>query len=163
MKILFKIIMFMVFFNLAAFLVAATGFFHGNTLYGDVTVYNPEDENYDLSDPYKLPTPEQMFDKLISGGPKVGPYDISWNFIIFTLIIATGVVGALLRSTVLVSIALVITLFFMFNNSQTLFRSIAGNMDASVMYIGLMIGIGVFIIVVLTIMDYAAGQSSSGR
>ena len=164
MKFLFKIILFLIFFQIALFFVAYTNFFP-NTIYGDVTHYG------DLSDPDNLPNAETMFNRIVLNAGEeaylvdVGPiqYNLTWGDLMIGIVAITIAVGALTRSPVLVTLLLICTMFlFMYNNSKDSIQGITENMHVSVQYFVLMIAVGVLVVIVLTIMDYAAGQRSSG-
>lgn len=160
MKFFFMVILFVVFFNISAFLIAATGFFPA-TLYGDVVTY-------DLNDPDNLPSPETMLNRLITNGGDVikivpGVFELRWDVLMGSIVAITIALGALTRSTIPVTLGLITTMFlFIYNNSKNTLSAMTQSMDATVQYIVLMLAVGILIIIVLTIMDYAAGQHSSG-
>lgn len=160
MKFFFKIILFMIFFNVACFFVAFTQFFP-NTIYGDIFVYGN-----DLSNPASLPTAETVFNRIIMNGGetfKLAGYEITWSVLMGSIVAITILVGALTRSTIVVTIGLISTMFlFIYNNSKNSLQSITQNMDVSAQYFVLMLSLGVLIIIIITIMDYASGQQSSG-
>ena len=157
MNIFFKIVFFMVMFNIAAVMIAATGFFP-NTIYGDLT-YAGIDEN-------TVTTPENVFDRLIlnAGEPVVivGKFTLNWATLIGSIVAITIIVGAITRSTVVVTLGIISTLFvFMYSNSKSAFDRILDNLDSSAAYVGVMLGVGVLILVIIVIMDYAAGQKNA--
>ena len=163
MKFLFKVILFMVFFNLAAFFVAYTNFFD-TTIYGDITVYGD-----DLSNPDNLPSAETIINRImLNGGDTVVlvPYlelELTWGVLMGSIMGITIALGAITRSPVIVTLGLISTMFlFIYNNSKNSLTAITQNMDVGAQYLVLMLGVGMLIIIVLTIMDYAAGQRSSG-
>lgn len=159
MKLLFRIVLFMLFFNIAAFMVSAMNIFP-NSLYGDATHYN-------LDDPTNLPTPEQMFDNLLLNNrmeiTKIIGFDLEWNIIIGGILVVVAAVAALTHSSGIISIGFTATMFvFMYTNSKSLFDGLAADMGHMTGYIALMLGLGVFVLVIITIMDYASGQTSAG-
>ena len=160
MKLLFKIILFLIFFQIATFFVAYSNFFP-NTIYGDVTSYG------DLSDPSSLPTAEVMFNRIVLNAgetveilPRI---ELTWGVLMGSIVLITIGLGALTRSPIIVTLGLISTMFlFMYNNSKDSIAGITQNMDVSVQYFVLMIGIGILVVIILTIMDYASGQHSGG-
>jgi len=151
-----------VFFNLAAFFVAYTNFFD-TTIYGDITTYG------DLSDPNSLPSAETMINRImLNGGDTVVlvpilELELTWGVLMGSIMAITIALGAITRSPVIITLGLISTMFlFIYNNSKNSLAAITQNMDVGAQYLVLMLGVGMLIIIVLTIMDYAAGQRSSG-
>jgi len=146
--------MFMVFFNIAAMFIAYTNFFP-NTLYGDTLGVG--------DDPANLKTAESVFTTL-SGGVTFFGYELSFVVIMSGLIIFSIGVGVFTKSGPIgLAMGLVGFLFVtMWTNSKQALDSISGSMDSSISYIMLMIGVGILIMFVITLMDYAAGQRSGG-
>lgn len=155
----FAFIIFMVMFNIAAFMIAATGFFP-YSIYGDAT------NNYDIDDPDNLRSPEEMFDKIVLNSEQevvqIAPgYNLTFGVLMASIVGITILVGAITRSTIPVTLGIISTMFlFMYNNSKTAFDQILDHLDASAGYIGLMLGLGMLMLCVIVIMDYAAGQKN---
>jgi len=153
-----KIVIFMVMFNIAAFLIAATGFFP-YSIYGDAT------NNYDLDDPSNLHSPETMFNQIILNAGEtftLAGFEITFGVLMGSIVIIAIGIGALTRSTIPITLGLLSTMFlFMYNNSKTAFDQIMTHLDETAGYIGLMLGLGVLILFVIVIMDYAAGQKNA--
>lgn len=156
MKKIFLIVLFMVFFNISAFLVASVGIFP-NTLYGDAF--------YNIEDTETLPTEQEMFGRLLENTytERYELLGISLGFweIMSALAVASIAIAIATKSTAPIAIALVGVMFgVMYMNSRSLFDQITGGLDGSVQYLVLMVGVGILILFVITAMDYAAGQSS---
>jgi hypothetical protein len=80
-----------------------------------------------------------------------------------SIVVITIAIGALTRSTIPVTLGLISTAFlFMYNNSKNSILQITDNLHHSVNYIVLMFGVAFLIIILITIMDYASGQSTTG-
>lgn len=159
MNILFRIILFMLMFNVAAFMISATGFFP-NTIYGDITHYSG------ASDPTNLATPEQMFNNIIlnSNGQafKLAGVTVTFGALMGSLVLIAIGVGALTRSTVPITLGLLSTMFlFMYSNSKTAFDNVADNLDSMGGYVALMLGLGVLFTIIVVVMDYASGQKNA--
>lgn len=166
MKMFFKIVMFLVFFNLAAFFVAATGFFDEEaTFYGDVF---KDIDDRDLEDPDNLPNATTVMERILLNGLEeitipVINFTLNWWAIIGGIIVFAIIVGYFTHSMAPIALGFVSSVFvLMFNNSQSMMLGITQNMHQVTQYIVLMIGVGVLIIIILTLMDYASGQASSG-
>jgi len=149
----------MVMFNIAAFLIASTGFFP-YSIYGDAT------NNYDLDDPSNLRSPESMLDRIILNSEgevhKIAGRPLTFGELMGAIVIIAIAVGALTRSTIPITLGLLATMFlFMYSNSKTAFDQIMTHLDETAGYIGLMLGLGVLILVIIVIMDYAAGQKNA--
>lgn len=148
----------MVFFNIAAFLVAATGFFP-NSLYGDA-VYE------DLNDPDSLLAPEEVLNRIMLNSNQeiveiIPGFRLTFGVLMASIVIITIAIGALTRSTIPITMGLLSTMFlFMYTNSKNVFDRMLDNFDSSVGYIGLMLGVGFFIALIIAIMDYAGGQNN---
>lgn len=159
MKFIFKIILFAIFFNISAVMIASTNFFP-NTLYGDATTYGLDPEH-----PETNPTPEVMFTRLItnSNGEAATLWGVTLTFSAIMGTIALLAIGAAIatKSTTPVALGLVGVLFtVMYANSKNSFDSIMANLDSVTWYLGLMVGLGVLIMFVIALMDYASGQRS---
>jgi len=146
--------MFMVFFNIAAMFIAYTNFFP-NTLYGDTLGVGDE--------PRDISTAEAVFSEL-AGGVTFFGFTLSFGIIMSGLVMFAISVGAFTKSGLNgLAVGLVSFLFVtMWANSKQALDSITANMDSSINYIVLMIGVGILIMFVITLMDYAAGQRSGG-
>lgn len=159
MNMFIKVVIFMVMFNIASFLVSATGFFP-YTLYGDATHYAG------LSEPGALLTPEGMFNQIIlnAGEPmKIAGVEIgiNWGVLMGSIITIAIVAGAITHSSIPITLGLLASMFlFMYINSKTTFDQMLGHLDQTAQYLGLMIGLMMLIILVVVIMDYAAGQKN---
>jgi len=145
--------MFMIFFNIAAMFIAYTDFFP-NTLYGDTL---------GVGEPADMKTAESVFTTL-SGGATLFGYELSFAVIMGGLILFSVGVGIFSKSGVIgLAMGLIGFLFVtMWTNSKQALDSITANMDSSVSYLILMVGVGILIMFVITLMDYAAGQRSAG-
>lgn len=164
MKLLYSVIFFSIFFNISAFMMANTGFFP-NGLYGDLTG-NAWDT--DMEDPNTLPTSESVIDNLFrnAGGNALSIYGVNLTFGMITagivgLIIAIAILGRG-NMTILAVLVVAVMFYFMYWNSKSSLEHITSNLDANVQYIVLMAGIGMLIMVIITILDYASGQSTAG-
>jgi len=161
MNIFFKIVIFMVMFNIAAFMIASTGFFP-NTIYGDTFEYV---DDVNLDDPDNLETPDDMIEQIIlNAGEKIVivGVEITYDIILASIITITIILGAITRQTTPITLGLIATMFFfMYINSKRAFDQILDNMDSHAGYVGLMLGLGILILVVIVIMDYAAGQKNA--
>lgn len=158
MRLIPDMILFAVFFNIAAVFVAATGFFP-NTLYGDAFHIGTDASN--------LPAAEILWNAFVltPGGTIISLWG---NSLTFKVVMALGVVlavgiGFLTKGTNTIAMALVGYVFFtMYTNSKTLFDTMLSNMDSIVQYLALMVGVGVLIMFVILMMDYASGQAKAG-
>ena len=172
MNMFYRIIFFMIFFNISSIMIASTGFFGPNVLYGDVTY--AQIDGTSTPDSTKLRDPESMFNHLIFGSKitinlnlgvfnvNIIDYDINWAWILGTLIVASCIIAAAIGSLTPLAIGIVTSMFvLMYNNSKTLFDRILTNLDSTVGYVGLMIGIGILLVILLTIMDIATGHQNA--
>jgi hypothetical protein len=164
-KFIFKVIFFMIFFNLAAFFIAYTGFFP-NTIYGDV-MYSDS-----LDNPNELPTAEGMFMNLVTntnGGianfsvPILGEVTLTFAGVI-GLFTAVGAVIAIATHSMIPIVTALIGIMFtvMYSNSKSLFDAMITDLGGAAQYLMLIFGVGMLIMIILTIMDYAAGQHTTG-
>lgn len=158
MKKIFIILLWMIFFNVATFAVAALHIFP-YSLWGDATTYG-------LDDPNELPTPEQLFERLVTNTngsiAKLLGQELRFNHIIVAMAGIGAIVAIATTSMAPFVVGLVGSLFvLMYSNSKTVFDQIASNLGGVTFYIILMIGLGILILFILTAMDYAAGQVSS--
>lgn len=159
MKLLFKIILFMIFFNISALMITAMNIFPaGTTLYGDVT--------YDATDPNHVPSAEEMFTKLMGGMnnpiiPGVSGSLNTYTAVLFAIVTFGIAITIITKDAKLVAAAILATVFvIMFANSKTLFENLAKGATPVVGYLSLMIGLGVLIIFIITTMDYVSTQSN---
>ena len=116
MKTIYKFLYFAIFFNISAFLIAATGFFPAGCLYGDITTYN-------LEDPDSLPTPEQMFTKLVTNPSgqvaKLFGQPITFYHIIGIILLFTAASLVVKRSTTTLALGLIGVMYvIMWSNSK---------------------------------------------
>jgi hypothetical protein len=169
MKIMFKFLFFMFLFNLAAVMVAATGFFGENVLYSDFVVR--------AGDSTTLKAPETVLESLwtdpLHGLPSFSiplPFTdsgielvvFSWATLTAGIFAISLLIGRIMNSTPSVIAAGMVGSIFilMFTSSKKTFDQIAGDLDSIVLYIVLMIGVGFFFLALITIMDYLSGQRS---
>lgn len=146
-------------------MIAVTGFFGPNVIYGDMSYVQMEGTS-------NLRSPEEMFNYLIFGStitinlPVISnlmdtTWEINWAWIMGSLVVAACVIGWAVGSLVPVAIGLMTGMFvLMYNNSKTLFDEMLTHLDSITGYVGLMIGLGVLIVIVITIMDYSSGQKN---
>jgi len=159
MNTFYRILLFMIFFNVAAIMIAATSFFGPNCLYGDIS-YAKENN--------QIRSPEDAFNHLIAGSNltidlKIVEYtiDINWGWLLGGLLFFTILIAWKIGDITPVGIGLLITMFIMmFNNSKNLFDSILTHLDSTAGYVGLMIGLGVMFAIVITIMDIITKQKN---
>jgi len=146
--------MFLIFFNIAAALIAYTDFFP-NTLYGDAL---------DIGDnPISTDTAYTVFSNIGAAIPFLD-YKLSFGIIMGVLLLFMISVGKYTNSGLQGMAAGLVAFLFvaMWANSKQALDSIIGSMDSSISYIVLMISVGILIMFVITLMDYAAGQRSAG-
>jgi hypothetical protein len=151
----------MIFFNIAAIMVAATGFFGNNTLYGDIAYVKTEDGQ-------SLRSPEDMFNHLILGseisinvGGLGASWTINWAWITGSIVVAACLIAFFIGDITPLGIGLLTTMFLlMYINSKTIFDQILNHLDSTAGYVGLMIGVGVLMVIVITIMDMATKQKN---
>lgn len=166
MRIQFQILIFAVFFNIALFFIAATGFFP-YTFYGDATTYDVDDPEYDINDPDKLPSADEMFNRLayntVEG--KLASYagvDLTYGVIIVGIVGLSLLIGAITKSSSAVSLLLVGSLFtLMWANSKRIIDSLVSGLDTSVNYLVVMFLLGMMISFVILLYDTASGQKST--
>ena len=167
MKVIFKFVLFMVFFNLAAVFVASLQIFP-TTVYSDLYVMEDDIPN-DLSDPDNLPGEFEVIARFLSNTPqfgeelKIAGYTIDLTFWGIVVVAMGGIAAAsiVLQSVNPVLGGIAVMLFvFMYLNSKSLFDQLLDNQPGSVNYLILMISVGVIIMFLISVFDYAAGQSS---
>jgi hypothetical protein len=159
MRIVLDIVLFAVFFNIAAVLIAATGFFP-TTLYSDAFGLG---EN-----PETLPTYEVVFNILVSGSitelKKLWGLELTVESIMTIAVVAGVGVAFVTRQTQIIAMALIGYVFWnMYLNSRSAFNTIAANMDVHINYIALMIALGIAIMFIVVLADYASGQRASSK
>lgn len=158
---MFKFLFFMILFNVAAIMVAASSFFGENVLYGDIVSDNPDEL---ISTEAVLENLFRNVDGSLPGVdiPVIGRFEFSWATITIGIFAFAIAVGFITKSTpTVIPAALVGSIFLlMWVNSKEVFDEMVGGMDSIVLYIGLMVGVGFFFLVLITIMDYLSGQDS---
>lgn len=147
-------------------MIASTGFFGPNILYGDVTYAQVEGST--IPDPTQKRNPEDMFTYLVSGSSITidlaiinKQYTINWAWITGGLFIAAILIAWAVGSLIPLAIGLITSMFLMmYTNSKTLFDQMLTHLDSTVGYVGLMIGVGILLVIVLTIMDISTGHKN---
>lgn len=170
MKLLYKFVFFMVFFNITAGLVASLNIF-SDCLYSDVYgQIDPDDPNSIQNISATDAVLENIWTNQITGigftVPVLNIYiglTFSWVELTIGLFAVCLFIGYFTKTTpVAITIALIGSIFyFMYVNSKGVFTEITDSMDLRVGYIVLMIGIGVLLLIIITIMDYISGQQSA--
>jgi hypothetical protein len=170
MKIMFKFLLFMFLFNLAAIMIAASGFFGEEVLYSDfvvragdsTTLRPPEDVLESLwADPvsgelpsFRIPLPftDDSIELVV----------FSWTTLTIGILAVSLLIGRIMNSTPSVIAAGMVGSVFllMFASSKKAFDQITGTLDSIVLYIALMLSVAFFFIALVTIMDYLSGQRS---
>ena len=170
MRIQFQIMMFAIFFNIAIFFIASTGFFPpGTTIYGDATTYNVNDVEYDINDPSKLPPPNEMLERLYTNTVtlKVGvipltEIDLTYEALMWSIVTIGVIIGIATKSLVPIGLMLVGVMFtLMWSNSTTIIDKVIKGLDSSINYFVLMFLVGMMIMFVILIYDTASGQKST--
>lgn len=172
MRIQFQILIFFVFFNIAVFFIATTGFFPpGTTLYGDTTTFDVDDPEYDINNPDKLPTPDEMFTRLITNsvtkkvaGFHIGVFSIelTYGILMIGIVGLSIAIGLATRTSNGVSLLIVGLMFtVMWANSNTIIDKAIKGLDSSVNYLVLMFLLGVMISFIILLYDTASGQKST--
>jgi len=152
---IFRFVLFAALFNIALIFIASTGWFGTNTLYGDTFV-----------DVDEQTTAEALFNIMVlkpaGTTPSLFGVELTFTGLMVGLIGASVVVGFLTKSGLaIISVGLVGYLFIaLYANSTEAFYKITNNLGSSVTYLVLMVGLGVLIMFVITLMDYASGQHS---
>lgn len=157
MKLLFKIILFAIFFNISTLMVAAMNIFPAGTiLYGDV-IYNATDPNH-------LPSADTMFSNLINNTeiPIIGHVGQIGFAALVLLIFGVGIVLTwITKDPKIIAAMLVGTLFYMmYCNSKSFIENLSKNTGPLTGYIVLMVSLGVIILFLITLMDYLTTQSN---
>jgi len=162
MRLIFKIVIFFLFFNMACFFVASTNFFP-TTFYGDII----SDDSYNLDDPNNLPSPDDMFTAFITNSvtgdvANIAGVQFTFGYILGGLILVGFGASFLTRSTTPIAFMIIGVVFTtMWANSKRVLDSLVADMGGSVQYLVLMFAVGVLILFVITIVDLASGQRSS--
>lgn len=165
MKIMFKFLLVMILFNISSILVAASGFFGENVLYGDIV---SDDPNEIISIENVM---DNLFRKVDGSLPSIdipvlskiiGVIEFSWATITVSIFAFAIAVGIITKSTpTVIPAALVGSIFLlMWVNSKDVFDEMVAGLDNLVLYIVLMIGVGFFFVALIAIMDYLSGQQS---
>lgn len=154
MNNIYRIVVFTVFFNLACIFVAATDWFGDSVFYG--SVFKDIDANSGAT---------ETFNAIFSHGAPFGSiwgYDITLFGLFVTILAVVGVVGLVSKqSPQIFGMFMVGAVFLtMYVNSADLMYKILHEFDSIVNYLGLILGVGVLIMLVMTLMEYATGQSS---
>lgn len=175
MKLLYKFVFFMIFFNISAGLVASLNIF-SNCLYSDVFgQINPNDPDSIQNISAWDSIVENVWSNPVTGvlpnvsltipwiDIHVATFDFSWVQVTAGLFIIAAIVAFLIKAPpTIIIIPIIGSLFyFMFVNSKSIFIDITDSMDLRVGYMVLMIGIGFSLLIIITIMDYIAGQQSA--
>jgi len=170
LRIQFQIVMFAIFFNIAIFFIAATGFFPaGTTIYGDATTYNVGDVEYDINDPGKIPPPNEMLERLytntftleIATIPIVN-IDLTYGALMIGIVVIGVIIGKATNSMVPIGLMLVGVMFtVMWSNSITVIDKATKGLDSSVNYFVLMFLVGMMFMFVILLYDTASGQKST--
>lgn len=158
MKLLYKFLLFAIFFNMGLFFISYINFFPC-TFYGDVTTYGLENAE-------NLPTAETMFTRLITNlngeVASFAGFHLTFGFITGTLIVIGLGASFLAQSTTPIALLLVGSLFtIMWANSKRVIDSLTSGLDSSVNYLILMVAVGVLIVFIIEIADVASGQRSA--
>ena len=167
MRIQFQIMMFAIFFNIALFFIASTGFFP-HTFYGDTFTYNPADSEYDLSDTGRIP-PNEILERLwtnsatgeIAEVPYVG-IAFTYGYLMLSIVTIGVAISIVAHSLVPVGLMIVGLLFtVMWANSHDVIYKLTTGLHSSIDYLILMFLLGVMISFVILIYDTASGQKST--
>ena len=162
--------MFAIFFNIALFFVASTGFFIAeNTFYGDVFTYDVDDLEGDTVDPENLPSPDNMLERLwvnsatgeVAKVPILG-ITITYGYLMLGIVTIGIAIAAITHSLVPVGLMIVGLLFsVMWANSYSIIYKLTAGLHTSINYLILMFLIGMLISFVILIYDTASGQRST--
>jgi len=162
--------MFIIFFNIAIFCVASTGFFPPeSTFYSDLVTYDAGDEEYDINNPSKLPTPEDVLDNLYENTFEVEILDIpltdidlNYAGLMAGIVIVGIIIARFAHSMIPIALMLVGLMFtLMWANSKDVIDGVVSGLDSSVNYFILMFMIGVLFSFIILIYDTASGQRST--
>ena len=148
----------MLLFNIALVMVAYSGFFGDNVLYGDFV----------SSDPDTLASPEDiLFGPIEDDLQPVKIADVpiitfSWAFITVGLFVAAVLIGKIMNATPSIIAAAMVgsIMVLMYASSRKVFDQLTGSMDSIVLYVAAMIAVGFLFFVIIAIMDYISGQQS---
>jgi len=168
LRIQFQIIYFAVFFNIALFFIAATGFFP-HTFAGDAFTYDIDDPEYDINDPSKLPPSDEILNRLwinsATGEVAEVPYlgiTITYGYLMLSIVTIGVAIAIVAHSLVPVGLMIVGLLFtVMWANSHDIIYKLTTNLDSSINYLILMFLVGVMISFVILLYDTASGQKST--
>ena len=159
---------FAIFFNIALYFIAATGFFP-YAFGSDAFTYDPNDPEFDINDPSKLPPPNDIFESLFINNVQlkiatIPLTDIDLTYVgLMASIITIGIIIAIVtHSMIPIALMLVGSMFtLMWANSHDIIYKLTTNLDSSVNYLILMFLVGVMISFVILIYDTASGQRST--
>jgi len=162
MRILLKITLFMILFNVATFFIASTGFF-SNAFYGDAVGELTLDDEAHLADPGNI-----IFTMASNSGETLG---VSLGFLgeagtfAALVLIILGLGGALTyftQQSAFIAIPIAGILFFnLYANSKSLLNAISANFPSQVNYLILMFGICMLFMFIIYLIDIPSGQKSS--
>ncbi|GAG02313.1 unnamed protein product [marine sediment metagenome] len=170
MRIQFQIMMFAIFFNIALFFIASTGFFIAeNTFYGDAFTYDVDDPEFDINDPDKLPSPNDVLERLYQNTVTLEiaripltEIDLTYEALMWSIVAIGIAIAIVTHSLVPVGLMLVGMMFsLMWANSQDIIYKLTSGLDTSINYIILIFLIGMMISFCILIYDTASGQRST--
>lgn len=161
---------FAIFFNIALFFVAATGFFISeNTFYGDAFTYDPAESEYDINDPDKLPPPSDVLGRLYENTVTLKiatipltEIDLTYEALMWGIVGIGIIIAFAAHSLVPIGLMLVGMMFtLMWANSQDIIHKLTSGLDTSINYLILIFLIGMMISFIILIYDTASGQRST--
>jgi len=168
LRIQFQIMMFAIFFNIALFFIASTGFFIAdNTFYGDAFVYDVDDPEFDINDPEKIPSADTLFTRLITDTAtekvaNIYGFELTFPILMDSIVLISIVIGKVTGTSNGVSLLIVGLMFsLMWTNSKRVIDRLASGLDTSITYLTLMFFIGMLIMFVILIYDTSSGQKST--
>ena len=157
MKILYKILLFMLLWNISVVMIGATGFFGDAVFYGDVYTRMSSSD------------PNAVLDRF-TGNNTINVFGIELSLTsagILGSCIAIGVAISFVSGSMSpIALCVVIGLFLtMFNESKQLlskvFNQVPLGSNPALVYVVLMIGLGVLILFLLEVIDIASGQRNT--
>ena len=168
MRIQFQIMTFFILLNIAIFFIASTGFFK-YTFAGDAFTFDVDDPEYDINDPSRLPSPDKIFERLmtnvVTGSIAEVPYlklELTFPILMTSLVIISIAIGVATKSTNGVAMMIVGSMFvIMWQNSRRIIDSLTSGLDSSVNYLILMFLVIMMISFVILVYDTASGQRST--
>ena len=162
--------MFAIFFNIALFFVASTGFFVAeNTFYGDAFTYDVDEAGYNINDPDNLPPPSDILERLYQNTVTLSiatipltDIDLTYEALMWGIVGIGIIIGIATKSLVPIGLMLVGMMFtLMWANSQDIIHKLTSGLDTSINYLILMFLIGMMISFFILIYDTASGQKST--